>query len=329
MKMHAVFSDHMVLQANKLLRLFGSGNGNIAVSFDDEAAARFAVSGDWTVTLPARPYGGPHTLTVSAENETCTYRDVYFGDVLLLAGQSNMQFKLSGSSFPPVLYVENPLVRFFALHRPEEGEPFSAADGWVPCTKANAGNFSALGYHLAQFLQQATGHAVGCIACYQGASIIQAWLPPDAHIVDSHALDAVNFSWNGNSVLYERMFRKLPPISLYAAVWYQGESNAQDRTGDEENYSLMLRELVTKWRRDLQDEKLYFHIVELADYDGREPNYPYWDAVRQAQNLVAATVPRCAVIPCRDVCESDDIHPKTKIRLAARLAEKLLEQDNT
>jgi sialate O-acetylesterase len=55
--------------------------------------------GVWKVTLDAQKAGGPYTIiALSKVNGTVpnvTLKDVYFGDVWVCSGQSNMQFSFS------------------------------------------------------------------------------------------------------------------------------------------------------------------------------------------------------------------------------------------
>ena len=47
------------------------------------------------VTLDAKECGGDYTMTVKCGEETRRYTNIIFGDVYLLAGQSNMEAWLS------------------------------------------------------------------------------------------------------------------------------------------------------------------------------------------------------------------------------------------
>ena len=327
MRLDALFSDHMVLQARKPIRVFGEGAGRASVCLDGDFADTESSGPFWCATLPARDEGGPYDLTVSLDGEETVLRDVYVGDVYLLAGQSNMQFKLRESSCPEDQWVEWPLLRGFSLARPEAGEPYAPEDGWQVCSRDKAGDFSAIGYHLGEMTR--AGRAVGLIICYQGASVIESWLPEgaaaslgisvpleDRHVDHTWPEYTV---WNQDGYLYRHMFRKLPPLSLSAVIWYQGESDTTE--AEARVYDRELECLVRTWRGDLGDSSLPFVIVQIADYQPRSDEG--WRALQRAQQRVAADIPFAALVRSADICESDNIHPATKSRLAALIADVL------
>src|SRR5579872_340008 len=91
----AIFNDHMVLQRDKPLKIWGTAKSHedVTVLLGAEKGSAIAdKNGKWQITLPAFHSGGPFVLTVKTKNETKTYRDVLIGEVWLCSGQSNMQF---------------------------------------------------------------------------------------------------------------------------------------------------------------------------------------------------------------------------------------------
>ena len=104
-----LFTDHMVLQRDKMIAVFGTGKtgSKITVSLLDDTGAvvnssarvPMTVTGVITdskflVYLPPLPAGGPYTLTATDGAETLEYHDVLLGDLWLAGGQSNMEFNL-------------------------------------------------------------------------------------------------------------------------------------------------------------------------------------------------------------------------------------------
>jgi len=64
-------------------------------------------------------------------------------------------------------------------------------------------------------------------------------------------------------------------------------------------------------------------FVQIADFC-YSPNKEAWKLVQKAQYEVQNMRENVTTVISRDVCENDDIHPKTKDKLAERIAEVLV-----
>ncbi|MCB0633932.1 MAG: sialate O-acetylesterase, partial [Lewinella sp.] len=87
-----LISSGMVLQRDAELRIWGwaAPGERITFRFQKERLSTTAdMDGNWQINLPPQPAGGPYEMTLRGANEI-TLQDVYFGDVWLCAGQSNM-----------------------------------------------------------------------------------------------------------------------------------------------------------------------------------------------------------------------------------------------
>ena len=332
MKLHALFADHAVLPADKPLRIFGEGDAAVTVTFANHTAIAIPQDSRWFAELPPLPYGGPYELRVTDGTETIVLADIYVGEVYLFAGQSNMQFKLCESNVPLEQRGGDERLRFFTPIRIEAGEPFTSADGWVRCTRDTADKHSAIAYLAARALAMKKNCAIGVIACYQGASVIESWLPrgtyralgidlPNEQKHTDHTSPLFT-AWNGEGVLYETALGQILPYPLTAAVWYQGESDTSPAEGAV--YDRALAALFSQWRADFHDAALPIVIVQIADFEHPE-DAEGWTAVQTAQVRAAEAIPHTALVVSRDVCEADDIHPPTKHLLAARITDALLQ----
>ncbi|MBO5357281.1 MAG: hypothetical protein J6A95_05880 [Clostridia bacterium] len=320
---NSIFADNMIMQANKPVRFFGEFEGLVTVCFNGNKKSVNS-GGNWLIEFDPVDYGGPYSIEVSFEDISASIDGVYFGDVYLLGGQSNMQFKLWESSEPKENYRGNKNVRLFTVDRMEDGEHFKERDGWVELTKENAPNFSAIGYYVAQELAR-DDRKIGLIACYQGASVIQSWMSkeyallPEFEIENRFGDHEWHPIWNSDGVLYENMLSKILPYSIASVLWYQGESNA---SVDESNiYLEFLRALITNWREGFKDDKLEFIIIQLADHLDRA-GYA-WSKIQEQQLLAQDKIPYVKTVVCRDVCDNIDIHPKEKDILSKRIANLL------
>ena len=324
MHLSPLFSDGMVLQANKPIRIFGCGGGHLHLELNGLVHDSDIVAASWCVELGTLPYGGPYELKAELDGVRKTVKDVYLGDVYLLGGQSNMQFRLRDSNYPEADYESFPKLRLFACERMESGEAFHPEDGWVSCTKENAGGWSCIGYIVGQYLMKKRSTAVGLIACYQGAAAIQAFLP-DRSFADGRFIVPENerydmaYPWNGgHSQLYNYMVKPILPVSLAAVLWYQGESNCSEK--ESLLYGDMLNTLIDTWREDFKDPALRFVIVQIADFEPRLGIT--WTRIQQAQTAAGKRENVDTVISA-NVCERDMIHPVSKTELSRRIAELL------
>jgi sialate O-acetylesterase len=61
--------------------------------------------------------------------------------------------------------------------------------------------------------------------------------------------------------IYHTMFRKITPVTCKGIVWYQGESNHV--AGRSYQYRYLLRDMISLWRKDLEQPDLPFITVQL------------------------------------------------------------------
>ncbi|MBQ8685283.1 MAG: hypothetical protein IJ514_03825 [Clostridia bacterium] len=334
MALNEMFTDHMVLQGNKRVNIFGTGSGSVSVTVDNETKSARCENGEWVVTLDAHPYGGPYNVDIAMGEQTKRIKDVYFGDVYLIAGQSNMEWKMKNSNDTSDLTSElcrlnwktSEKIRYFALGSMSGYEYFSPEDGWIVANKkTNIDYMSALGYNVALNIANEKDRAVGLVACYQGASIIESWLPEDICAKEEYAIPEAEkhpdhtdprYTWNKNGILYNNVFKKAVGYTYSHAIWYQGESNTS--AAEATIYDKLVKELIARWRSDLNDAALPFILVQIADYEWGDA--VGWPGVQAAQAKIPEETENVKMVVSRDVCVDDDIHPKDKRALAKRIA---------
>ncbi len=100
LQMPVIYSDNMVLQREKPLRIAGTANAGEKVTVSiagQKGEAITASDGKWSVILPPMKAGGPYTLSISAESGKLDYTNILIGEVWLCSGQSNMAFQVSST----------------------------------------------------------------------------------------------------------------------------------------------------------------------------------------------------------------------------------------
>ncbi|MBQ8683547.1 MAG: hypothetical protein IJ518_03405 [Clostridia bacterium] len=188
MKLACLFSDHMVVQQKKPIRVWGCGEGRVTVRLGINEATADCQDGRWQVELPPMPAGGPYTMTFTDAAEQVTLTDVMVGEVWLAAGQSNMEhptFATEGG-FEVAETADLPDIRLFTVpRRLYEGQMLhgwhfesvlSEDTPWQVCTPEAALHFSAIGFYFARQLHAAQGVAVGVISCNFGGTNIEPWI---------------------------------------------------------------------------------------------------------------------------------------------------------
>lgn len=175
----SIFSDHMVLQRDMEIPIWGTADEGeeVTIQLADQTAVCVAAGGKWTVKLKPIPAGGPHNLTVKGKN-TLTIADVLIGEVWICSGQSNMVWAIK-DSFEPQPVISNSAddgLRLITVPRVSKDEPQNAIEAtWAACGPANIEAFSAVGYYFGKHLRDTLKVPVGLINTSFGGTPAEAW----------------------------------------------------------------------------------------------------------------------------------------------------------
>lgn len=83
LSMPSFFSDHMVLQREKPIRIWGTAHSGERISVtlgDIKKSIRADKNGKWLVSLPPMQAGGPYTLTVKSPEQSLSFSDILIGE---------------------------------------------------------------------------------------------------------------------------------------------------------------------------------------------------------------------------------------------------------
>ncbi len=147
---------------------------------DTTAQATADKEGKWKVTLPARPAGGPLTLTAAGTNKV-TYSDVLVGEVWLCSGQSNMEMVVNScdNAEQERANAKYPKIRHIAIPKVPAGHPQQDVNAaWTVCSPETVGNYTGVGYFFGRHLFQELDVPVGLIHSSWGGTRIEPWTPP-------------------------------------------------------------------------------------------------------------------------------------------------------
>ena len=103
LKTAAIFSDHMVLQRDKQIKIFGEGTDGrrVRVQLSGPDGIRKADApvhnGRFVAVLMPLPAGGPYEMIVTDGQKQIGFSDIMIGEVWLAGGQSNMEYELQNA----------------------------------------------------------------------------------------------------------------------------------------------------------------------------------------------------------------------------------------
>lgn len=334
---HPLFTDHMVLQRDADVPVWGLAAAGEEVTVSLGAATAKATAGPdgkWAAKLPAQKAGAGHTLTIKGKN-TVELKNVGVGDVWVCSGQSNMEWPID-ASWDADRYkagAKNPMVRLFTVAKRTSLAPLADQtdlkhfSGWAESGPGNVGGFSAVAYHFGQHLQKSVpGNVpVGLIHTSWGGTPAQAWASAEALAAVpelKYYADAAKAAKDKQPVgphtpasLYNAMIHPLLPFAIKGAIWYQGESNAGKAAEYRTLFPAMIRDWRAKWGNDFP-----FLCVQLAPWHANDADGVSWAELREAQLLATRTLPKVGMAVITDVGDLIDIHPKDKFTVGTRLA---------
>lgn len=181
----AILSDHMVLQRDTRVPIWGTADAGEAVTVEfagQKQSTTAGADGKWRVALTNLKSGDtPQTLTVRGKN-TLTIQDVLVGEVWLGSGQSNMAFTVNrGKDFEAEKAAANyPLIRHYKEDSPNSDTPQTVGKGqWLVCTPDNVPGFSAALYFFGREVHQTLRVPVGLVNSSVGGTPIEAWIATD------------------------------------------------------------------------------------------------------------------------------------------------------
>lgn len=211
-KLPKIFSDNMVLQRAKPLKIWGKASPNAKVQVEFSRIKKSAVAdanGEWQVEFaPLNTLTTPQKMDFYENGSLSkTINNILVGEVWVLGGQSNMSwpllpttegkkavakapkysdircFKNSKSCLPDE--IKNAKLGYFeslslCQSQMAEKPQKDYSDPWQWETTANSKNvelWSGIGYHFAESLRKKLGVPVGIIMVSLGGSPMSAWIP--------------------------------------------------------------------------------------------------------------------------------------------------------
>ena len=310
-KVALVFSDHMVLQADFIIPVFGSAEPGeqVVVEFNGQKkTANTGKDGKWLVRLdPVKP-GGPFDMKVVGNN-TLLFKDVLVGEVWVAAGQSNMRYSLTNATTgrADAANADYPNLRFLRV-----------GGTWQTCSPKTAPAFSAVAFYFAGALSQERKVPVGIVDNSVSGEVGQNFMSPDAFKADPALAELVRRHTKETSSQWNALVAPVIPYGMRGVLWYQGEGNRDYPV----TYRRLLPALIADWRSHWGQGEFPFLVVQLANYQERKADP--WEgkdcALREAQLKAAQATPKTALVVTIDLGIAKDVHYPNKKPVGERLA---------
>lgn len=344
----SVIGNNMVLQRNETIIIWGWANPgeNITLKsswLEESIQTVTNNNGKWELQLKTKNAGGPYQIEIQGENKI-TLTDVYFGEVWLCSGQSNMEkpIGLKDGQRPVFNYEEEiknanyPLIRLFHVPRKKIANIQTDIDSkWEICTPQSVDSikFSAVAYFFGRKLFSELNVPIGLIDASWGGTRIEPWTPVSG-LQKIASLDSIyQIAQNVNdemdkinpTLLYNGMIAPLTMFKIKGCIWYQGESNLLD-LNDGLFYEEKMKALIYGWRKEWKNNELPFYFVQIAPHSylktrsNRVKSPNELPLIWEAQSN-ALKIPQTGMVVTTDLVDDlNDIHPRNKQDVGLRLA---------
>ncbi|MBU3011316.1 sialate O-acetylesterase [Polaribacter vadi] len=306
LKLANVFGDHMVLQREKKVPVWGTSNPkeNITVKFSGQTkTTKSDRHGKWMIYLDPLKTSFEGKDMIVEGDKNLVIKDILVGEVWICAGQSNMVMSYNSSAEVRGLVPLAKNIRsFFVENNVALKEQHEASGKWKVTHPK-----SAVAFSFAYFLNNLGNVPVGIIQASWGSSSIEAWMPrsmtkevphfktimqefdADKERVariqklihkENWTRDENIFLRRNSNIIYNAMMHPLIPFANRGLVWYQGERNTRYIEGLPEaeganwfhrvcgmkDYDEVLKKWIQTYRKNWNDDEMHFMVVMLPGY---------------------------------------------------------------
>ena len=334
-RLPAVIGDHMVLQQQSEVKLWGwcDPNEKIKVSSGWDTATYNTVGiadGKWMLSIKTPVAGGPYNITINGNNKL-VIEDVLIGEVWVCSGQSNMEMNYNWGIKQYTSDADNAnnkSIRLFHIPRLTSQYPQDDTKGhWVVCNPEDMKKFSLAGYFFGQKLQGTLDVPVGLIESDWGGTPAEVWTPKEA--IDSNAvikkvadeLKVIPWGPIRIAACYNAMIYPITNYNIAGVIWYQGEANVEHASTYESLFSTMINSWRTVWQKDFP-----FYFVQIASFAGYGNNIS-GALLKESQTKTLATPNTGMVIIDDHIADINNIHPIDKKDVGYRLANLALAEN--
>lgn len=349
-----IFGDHMVLQREKPVKVWGWADKGEKVTVSFAGQTKTASAGDdrsWTVQLdPLQASFEGRELTVRGSAAMVTIKDVLVGEVWLCGGQSNMSFPLwiRSDGFDKADADKFPFIRAIStLHGDGADPPYdvkktAAGETWLiwaqrepqktlpfarewmvfgpECLNLHGKPFTAIGFYYARKLHERLKVPVGLVDTSVGGTLSHYWASVEElkTIPEMVPLFAKPSAPWYPGCLYNTTIWPIRGLAVRGALFYLGENNSQGK----ENTAVFetpYRAVIKTWRETFGQPEMPFCIIQTASCGNERQVYGpgLTNLVQEAQLRIHLTTPHTGFVVTADDLHSD-LHVIRKQSIAER-----------
>ena len=224
LKTAALFTNHMLLQRNQPIILFGTGIPGKSVLAEFKMMQKeVIVSADasWQIIFPPQAASAePLQIIISSGTEKIELNNILLGDIWVCIGQSNMELPMmremhysaeKATSSQPLIRLYNPTYagkNVFntafsdsVIKRLTTDQFFSGK--WETCDSISFRTLTAVGYYFAKHLAASLSVPIGIIHLSIGGAPLESFIRKEALLEDPRFSAKVSGNWLSNPSLPE------------------------------------------------------------------------------------------------------------------------------
>lgn len=181
----SIFSDHMVIQRDTPFKVWGTAlnEEDVSISINNQVYKATIQDGQLEVVMPAFKAGGPYEMKIIGSN-TILIKDIYFGDVFVCGGQSNMEWPMDkiNNVANEIKDGRYPLIRHLTINRILNNKKSDDLDvgHWRKSDTSNITQLTAIGFLVSRGIFKEHNVPIGIIDNAWGGTNIAGWMPEEA-----------------------------------------------------------------------------------------------------------------------------------------------------
>jgi sialate O-acetylesterase len=275
--------------------------------------------------------------------------EVHFKDEVKQSGQPLIRLynpSFIGKNIFGTQYTDS-MIRRLAV------KDFYSAVPWQTCDSSSVKAMSAVGYYFGKEIVKHKNVPVGLIHLAIGGCPIETFISKDALKRSKRFAVKAKGNWLTNDALpvwvrergkqnvgdkenimtdesgpdhgykpgfaYTAGIEPILGLPIKGAIWYQGESNAQE-TERVKEYAALQKLMIEDYRNKWHLPQMPFYWVQLSSIDTTNYKSQLWPEFRNEQRLLLDMVQNGGMTVCSDIGFRNNVHPTNKKDVGERLA---------